>query len=473
MASPENEGRWNVVFSAAVVLFVMQLIIPISASASNHNGIARTDIVGGSWGDNQFEVYCEEDHYITHTELGSSAGGFAEEFRFKCSSRTASEHWINTTDWSDWTPHDDTGVESVEAAQCPEGSYVTGIRGTMGPFLFTPFVVQDIFLECWPRQYGQVDSPDYTLELGLSAIHTLDVPTFHACPSGYGAVGVFGKSGQVMDSIGLICKPFPGYIPPSDVPILLVHGIINSAQEEDEYHTNCKKYFESFISGFTDERRALVTIGYYAGDLECDLYIEGYQSVTNNTSISDIADAFAMLVKEQFHDNDVPRVQVAAHSMGGLITRDAIDRYGSDLNITDVATFGTPHNGAAKATLCTLVPWTASRQCEEMKEGSDFLSGLEENPQSATQGTHWMLVGSDDDEGTGPDTTVAMGNGPDTRPEVRIEYYKNTAFVGNSCDDQKNKVGHSQIISSKQMGTCENGQYQSLKNPVDHALDFF
>jgi pimeloyl-ACP methyl ester carboxylesterase len=285
---------------------------------------------------------------------------------------------------------------------------------------------------------------------------------------------VYGKSGHVIDSIGLICRPFPDYIPPSGVPILLVHGINNSAQEQDEYHTNCEKYFESFISGFANERRSLVTIGYYAGDVDCDLYINGYQSVTNNTSISDIASAFADLVEEHFHDNNVSRVQVAAHSMGGLITRDAIARHGSDLDISEVATFGTPHNGASKADLCTTVPWTNSHQCEEMKEGSDFLDSLDEDPNpQAANGTRWMLVGSEDDEATGPDTTVAMGSGPDTRPEVRIEYYEETAFVGNSCSDDKNKVGHSEIISSEQIGTCANGQYEGIKTPVDHAIDFF
>ncbi len=98
--------------------------------------------------------------------------------------------------------------------------------------------------------------------------------------------------------------------------------------------------------------------------------------------------------------------------MGGLITRVALlgsaqgwDGFPSKLNVSNVVTLSTPHQGVADGFAHD------DRQWNQMAKGSPFLTRLHE-PGSGldgdwAEGTDWSLVGSDEDE------TVVFASGID------------------------------------------------------------
>ncbi|SEF94835.1 Lipase (class 2) [Nonomuraea solani] len=174
---------------------------------------------------------------------------------------------------------------------------------------------------------------------------------------------------------------------------VFVHGWSRSA------NTNCestwapaKKALRS--KGFTGR---FVTFGYYGGGTRCDHEFAG----TTDTRIQELGRRLAWFVDSQWTTYKQP-VDVVAHSMGGLVTRAAIEgvnRYGGDgdwparLYIEDVVTLGTPHAGANLGTACALT----HEQCSDMRPKSGFLKWLEYNPRSQMS-TEYTAIASDHDQ---------------------------------------------------------------------------
>lgn len=64
------------------------------------------------------------------------------------------------------------------------------------------------------------------------------------------------------------------------------------------------------------------------------------------------------------------RVDIIAHSNGGLVTRYYRNKLGGSRHIKNFVTLGTPHRGTQTAWLCF------SPACTEMRPGSNFLNNL-------------------------------------------------------------------------------------------------
>jgi hypothetical protein len=124
-------------------------------------------------------------------------------------------------------------------------------------------------------------------------------------------------------------------------------------------------------------------------------------------------------------------VDVVGYSMGGLITRGAV--YGSQIaasgfsppiNVSDVATLGTPHQGAAwYSNLCL---WG---QCSSMAPGSTDLNWLNQNgnPQGSA-GTTWTNFGSYNDDVVPYSSATSM-----SLPAARKLVYRNVSHTGVCC----------------------------------------
>jgi triacylglycerol esterase/lipase EstA (alpha/beta hydrolase family) len=189
-------------------------------------------------------------------------------------------------------------------------------------------------------------------------------------------------------------------------------------------------------------------LGYYYNDKNFDHYIShhgshyahqggtsehvsvnGVLSHTRNTQIEHLAYHLAWTIYDHFSKNG-KAVEVVAHSMGGLIVREAIAQFqGGDpdrpptLLIQDVVTLGTPHHGTGWAYGCS------TDQCYQMRPGSPFLkwmSQIARNPQ-ASGGTDWTLVGSYGDNVVSANSGVGMDDygkviDMDARHKVKYSY---------------------------------------------------
>jgi triacylglycerol esterase/lipase EstA (alpha/beta hydrolase family) len=187
-------------------------------------------------------------------------------------------------------------------------------------------------------------------------------------------------------------------------PVIFVHGWNSNG------NTDCNSYWSAAKSKFssTGWTGALVTFGYYTGDTNCSIK---YNGSTTTTSIKTVGKALANEIYNRYSKNGV-KVDVVAHSMGGLVIRSALTEvakktagYPAYLYVEDVVTLSTPHGGATNASWCNITLWL---QCQEMWARSTFLKGLADRPVSA-MGTDWTAIASYDDPQVSYVSGVAMG----------------------------------------------------------------
>jgi pimeloyl-ACP methyl ester carboxylesterase len=216
-------------------------------------------------------------------------------------------------------------------------------------------------------------------------------------------------------------------------PVIFIHGLARDSSSDCVSTWNdAKRKFRDW--GHTG---ALVSLAYYGGDRRCDHWIShhgrhgnhhssGHRrgNHTADTSIRHLGYHLAWTIWRHYSSRG-RRVDVVAHSMGGLIIRYALaqtQRHHPDfpryLLVEDVVTMGTPHGGARWFAVCGLL------QCSQMRAGSDFLVWLERNAwePDGRGGTDWSTFGSDDDLWVAADR--AAGTGQARSP--------NHAYVG-SC----------------------------------------
>jgi pimeloyl-ACP methyl ester carboxylesterase len=217
----------------------------------------------------------------------------------------------------------------------------------------------------------------------------------------------------------------------ADGQMLLVHG-----WGDAEQGTNCNgSTWANALRYYQDaggrERSSMTTIGYYAGDRpSCDAMI-GDGKATNGRPIQDIARDLAAYIYTR-HTSRGESVDVVAHSMGGLITRVALlgTRQGwkgfpPRIDVEDVVTLGTPHQGV-------IDPGKHDdRQWRQMRPGSGFLERLHEDGSGIddpwARGTEWTFVGSAEDKTVSYASAIDKGRHAD----VKFGYRRNPDDAGN------------------------------------------
>jgi triacylglycerol esterase/lipase EstA (alpha/beta hydrolase family) len=179
-------------------------------------------------------------------------------------------------------------------------------------------------------------------------------------------------------------------------PVLFVHGYNATSNS-----TDCGADFDKMIAqlraeGFTGP---MVKIGFYSGDVNCNVNLRSYGSFGDSSSWKTISMAMSNYVHQNYTSKGVA-VDIVGYSMGGLISRGAVhgsqrgdSGFSPRINVEDVVTLGTPHNGAAwYSNLCL---WG---QCTGLKPGSSELSwlNLNGNPQGL-YGTEFTAIASNGD----------------------------------------------------------------------------
>jgi hypothetical protein len=179
-------------------------------------------------------------------------------------------------------------------------------------------------------------------------------------------------------------------------PVLFVHGYNPTSSS-----TDCGADFDRMIGqlrseGFTGR---MIKIGFYSGDYNCDVNLRSYGSFSNSSSWKEIAKAFSHYIQREYTSKGVA-VDVVGYSMGGLISRGAVwgsqkaeSGFSAPIDVEDVVTLGSPHNGAA---------WYANAclwgQCTSLKSSSSDIKWLNQNgnPQGRN-GTEFTTIGSNGD----------------------------------------------------------------------------
>jgi pimeloyl-ACP methyl ester carboxylesterase len=206
----------------------------------------------------------------------------------------------------------------------------------------------------------------------------------------------------------------------ADTQLLLVHGYGDAEEGKDCNGSTWKNALRYYQDAGGRERSSLTTIGYYAGDRRgCDVMI-GDGAASNERPIQDIAKDLAIYIDREYTSKGKP-VDIIGHSMGGLIARVAL--LGSaegwagfpsqKLNVDDVVTLSTPHQGVANPSAHDDEQW------QQMRPGSAFIERLHENGSGLgddwASGTDWSLVGSHEDTTVTHDSAIDKGNHADQK----------------------------------------------------------
>lgn len=217
-------------------------------------------------------------------------------------------------------------------------------------------------------------------------------------------------------------------------PVILVHSVHRTLKAE-KAGTDCLAALgglESYLraSGFTRTMRA----SYYTRDRNCNLDIagrsgyhddfhglvagkkthtslNGYTAHTGDAPIEHLAYHFAWTINDRFSQRG-RRINIAAHSMGGLITRYALHSVGRNpyfprnLLIGNVVTFGTPHQGS-RVSRKVIAPFCPTTQCLQMGRDSSFILNDLANMRSPLG--KWTAIGSRRDEIVSAESATSFG----------------------------------------------------------------
>ncbi|WP_227355042.1 lipase family alpha/beta hydrolase [Haladaptatus salinisoli] len=160
--------------------------------------------------------------------------------------------------------------------------------------------------------------------------------------------------------------------PPGSEPVLLVHG----------YGDTGETPWWDVVRGY------LVDVGYSPDDV----YVLSLGDVPGTTTDSpaEYADAVGERLKaiSEAHGS---RVDIVAHSMGGLDSRWCVEKQGGARYVDDLVTLGTPHQGTYAAYLGLL-----TEGGRDMLPGSTFVERL--NDGTLAEGVNYTALWSSADE---------------------------------------------------------------------------
>ena len=209
------------------------------------------------------------------------------------------------------------------------------------------------------------------------------------------------------------------------MPVILVHGF-NLQNNLGCNDGNTFGGIKSFFANNYGWGNSLRTVGWYNQDHNCDgyLYYESYHctgwydsGINDGTMNEDIRHLSCLLAWYiwDYYTHYFTKVAVIAHSMGGILIRQALNdtpyiaAFPPYLTVTDVATAGTPHQGLSGG-----AAWWEQRQgcpgdCVQVAQmesanalmsnmnSTSWRNGFARNPQGYG-GTDWTTMSSQADE---------------------------------------------------------------------------
>jgi hypothetical protein len=131
------------------------------------------------------------------------------------------------------------------------------------------------------------------------------------------------------------------------------------------------------------------------------------------------------------------KVNIVAHSMGGLVAREYLLLFGEN-NVENLILVGSPNNGVKGRVMGLCDTFGAEKECLEMSEGSIFLKKLN---QFTPKSTNVVMI-----YGTGCSLDGEDGDGVVTVANAKLEYARNIQING-TCDDYFGVGLHSDMLN--------------------------
>ena len=209
-----------------------------------------------------------------------------------------------------------------------------------------------------------------------------------------------------------------------EVHTVMIHGL----RPQGVATSDCTTWSDMTraLVSFGHEHDTLHTVKYYGHEDNCrdDIHDHGSHAAhhpsghaysnhghSQDASIRHLGYHLAWFLNDEFAESDRP-VQVVAVSMGGLIIRYALSQierghpdFPTDVEVEDVVTLGSPHDGSALVRLCR-----EAQQCREMRPSSELMDELNiyATHPDGRGGTDWTTIGSRSDDLVDPSSAVHM-----------------------------------------------------------------
>jgi len=176
-------------------------------------------------------------------------------------------------------------------------------------------------------------------------------------------------------------------------------------------------------------------------------YYNFYKSGTDYilvTQKSENIETYAIRLKEMIdivrHHTGKEKVDIVAHSMGGLVVRRYLQLFGEE-GVNTVVLIGTPNNGITDSTerLCPL--FGATKECDDMEEDSVFMTKLND-PGSQPTKVRFVTIAA-----SGCPIAGKPGDGVVTVESVALPYATNYVVNG-TCDDLFGSDLHTEMLNS-------------------------
>lgn len=100
----------------------------------------------------------------------------------------------------------------------------------------------------------------------------------------------------------------------------------------------------------------------------------------NTGGVEDLAALVGEKIAKVVRRYDLPKIDIVAHSMGGLVARYYVKRLGGDRYVRSLVTLGTPHHGTSMAIPGILALGAFSRAIWQLAPMSPFIRRLKKGP---------------------------------------------------------------------------------------------
>lgn len=219
-------------------------------------------------------------------------------------------------------------------------------------------------------------------------------------------------------------------------PLILLHGHSFNQKNSAYQSTDVFNQLESMLSSkeyvslgiwkpYADPKNAIQTNVLFKPTYYITTYIDVLGTSTiqsKDESIEEYSERLKNSIDNIKLITGSDKVDVVAHSMGGLVTRRYIQKYGPD-DIEHLILIGTPNNGITDRVYSACKFFGNEKECDEMHQGSEFMKKLSESyPMPKTS----LIIGK------GCEMQGKDGDGVVTVESSKLGNYK-TYYIEGNC----------------------------------------